>query len=350
MATIDTLSKDFLTGFYNREGIYPVIQKLQKDYEQYHTPFSVLLIDIDHFKMFNDKYGHASGDKILKFVSNAIYLNLVAEPTYPFRLGGDEFLVLFPAKSSEEVERLADRMRKDIGRMSYEIDGRSVTVSFSAGISSYPANGHTEGDLLEKADKAMYYCKKHGRGRVARYDNMSAEKIKLVGKSVRILCYLSLLAVLVALGVRARLSLDTKFLSAVSEIKLLAAHLRDEMAHTVDHLKFKARSLAEPSPEEPQVSPKQSVIEKPDELLDTRVVPQVPQMPQASQAHQEVSLDTIYLKSGGVIRGAIVEEDKTQLKLEPHISVGHGTIVLKKANISKIVRGEGLEKSQMSGD
>jgi len=325
MTSLDTLTKDFLTGFYNREGIYPVIQELQKDHERYHTPFSVLLIDIDHFKMFNDKYGHASGDKILKFVSNAISLSLVAEPTYPFRLGGDEFLVLFPAKSSEEVERLADRMRKEIGRLPYEIDGRSVTVSFSAGISSYPANGNTEGDLLEKADKAMYYCKRHGRGRVVQYDNMSAEKLKRMGKSVRILGGLLLLAVLVTFGVRASASLHTKVLSAASEIKLLGASLRDEMTHTIDDLRLKTRSLAGPFPkekEEPQVSPEQPAIEKPE-----------------PQAPQEVSLDTVYLKTGGVIRGAIVEEDDIQLKLEPKLSAGHGTIVLKKENISRIVRG-----------
>ena len=326
MAAIEGLSKDFLTGFYNREGIYPVIQELQKDYEQYHTPFSVLLIDIDHFKVFNDKYGHASGDKILKFVSNAIHLNLVAEPTYPFRLGGDEFLVLFPAKSSEEVERLADRMRKEIGRMPYEIDGRPVTVSFSAGIASYPVNGHTEGDLLEKADKAMYYCKKRGRGRVVQYDNIGSEKMKLVRKSARILFNFLLFAALVILGVQASSILHTKVSSTVKEIKLLGTSLRDEMTHTVDDLKLKTRSLAESSPKAPQVLPEQSVIKNP--------VPQTP---------QDVSLDTIYLKSGGVIRGAIVKEDKTQLKLKLNLSVGQGTIALKKENISKIVRGGGTD-------
>ena len=322
MASLEALSKDFLTGFYNREGIYPVMQQLQRDYEQYHTPFSLLLIDIDHFKVFNDKYGHATGDKILKFVSNAIQLNLVAEPTYPFRLGGDEFLVIFPAKSSEEVERLADRVRKEIARIPCEVDGRSVTVSFSAGIATYPVNGHTEGDLLEKADKAMYYCKKHGRGRVVQYNNIGAEKMKLVRKTARILCYSLLLAAIVILGVQASSILYTKVSGAAKEIKLLGANLRNEMTHTVDGLKLKARSLAEPTPQEPQVLPEQAVIEKP--------VPQVP---------REISLDTIYLKSGGVIRGAIVEEDDTQLKLAPKLSAGRGTIVLKKENILKIVRG-----------
>src|SRR3989338_8934447 len=97
------LGKDFLTGCYTREGLYPQVQKLQEDYQRYQTPFSVLIIDIDRFKSFNDKYGHETGDKILKYFSNAIRLDLVAERTHLFRLGGDEFVILFPAKEPDVV-------------------------------------------------------------------------------------------------------------------------------------------------------------------------------------------------------------------------------------------------------
>src|SRR3989338_1580528 len=105
-------------------------------------PFSVLILDVDHFKSFNDKYGHLYGDEVLKYFSSSLRLDLEDEENVPFRFGGDEFIMVFPNKTPNDAYHLAIRLRKNIRTRSCLIKGKQVSVTFSGGVASYPADAN----------------------------------------------------------------------------------------------------------------------------------------------------------------------------------------------------------------
>ena len=317
------LIKDFLTGYYTREGLYPQVQKLQSDTQRTQTPFSILIVDIDHFKVYNDKYGHATGDEILKYFSNSIRLNLVAERTHFFRLGGDEFVVLFPVKESDEVKRLANRINENLRHLPYQLGDRQIRLSFSAGIASYPAHGSTAEELLHHADQAMYFSKRSGRGRVTSYGNFFVVKLERAVRLFFVLALAFLVGLGMEFGIQSRPTLENKILDLISKAEPFVAYLKREASHAIHSF----RSLYETAPpvvRPPEISPPPPPIEKPN--APTVSVPPT------------TTWDFITLKSGRVIQGTIVEEDQNRLTLQLNISAKRGVIVLEKANVSKIVR------------
>ena len=169
--------RDFLTNCYMREGLFPFLKKMEERFVAERKPFSLLVMDVDHFKMFNDKYGHLSGDEVLKYFSSSLRLDLEDEENVPFRFGGDEFIVVFPGKTAAESYKLASRLQKNIKSRSCLIKGRQLKITFSGGLASYPHDAKTPEDLLDKADKALYYSKNHGRGRTTKYGEMQAMQL-----------------------------------------------------------------------------------------------------------------------------------------------------------------------------
>src|SRR3989338_2726809 len=108
------LRKDTLTNCYATEGFNPFLVQMEAEYVATRVPFSILIMDVDHFKAFNDKHGHLNGDEVLKYFSSALRLDLEDEVNVPFRYGGDEFVVVFPNKSANEAFSLAQRLRKNM--------------------------------------------------------------------------------------------------------------------------------------------------------------------------------------------------------------------------------------------
>jgi len=159
-------SRDFLTNCYGREGLIPLLQKMVADFPRTKKPFTVLILDVDHFKSFNDKYGHMNGDEVLKYFSSSMRLDLEDEENRPFRFGGDEFIMVFPSKTAGEAYHLAARLRRNIKTRSCLIKGKQIAISFSGGIASFPHDAKDVDELLEKADKALYRAKREGRNRV----------------------------------------------------------------------------------------------------------------------------------------------------------------------------------------
>ena len=317
-------NKDFLTGYYTREGLYPRMQKLQLDYQSYQTPFSILIMDLDHFKPYNDKYGHATGDEILKYFSNFIRTDLVAEQTYLFRLGGDEFVALFPAKKPDEVRRLTNRMIKNLRRAPCSVGNRQVKLSFSAGISSYPAHVDTSPELLHRADQAMYFSKRTGRGRVTQYDNFLMMRLEQVMRFLSVLVLAVFVGFGIEFGIQSYPALENKiFLGIAGKADPLVAYLKEKASHAMKSVgssfktEFLARRLEIPTPPF-------SSIQKPDgEPLNT------PPM---------IERDLIYLKSGKVIQGIILKEDESRLTLQLNISAKKAVLMLEKSDVLKIVR------------
>jgi len=164
---------DSLTRLFNRRQLYPIMQKELDRAIRKKVPFSVLLVDIDHFKKFNDTYGHAGGDKLLAGFADKIRLAL-RQMDSAFRFGGEEFVILLTETTEKEAMIPAERFRKLIAdsRFSMPPEGRPVPVTISVGLAGY-RSGDTLDDVIRHADLAMYAAKSGGRNRVIDYDSLA---------------------------------------------------------------------------------------------------------------------------------------------------------------------------------
>ncbi len=149
---------DGLTGLYNRDYLESYFESHKKDI----NTLSMILIDIDHFKLVNDEHGHLVGDKALQRISSYISSNLRKNDILA-RWGGEEFTVLCPETSKEEAVQLSEKLRALIENQSQEYIGK-LTCSF--GVSEY-SSGESFKDFFERTDKAMYISKNEGRNRVS---------------------------------------------------------------------------------------------------------------------------------------------------------------------------------------
>ena len=169
---------DSLTRLFNRRQLYPFMQKELDRSVRKKIPFSVLLIDIDHFKQFNDTYGHAGGDLLLSgFADKA--RRAFRQMDSVFRFGGEEFVVLLPETTARQAMVPAERFREFIAdsRFLMPPDERTVSITVSVGIAGY-RDGDTVDDVIRHADLAMYAAKKGGRNRVVDYDGLVEPECK----------------------------------------------------------------------------------------------------------------------------------------------------------------------------
>jgi diguanylate cyclase (GGDEF)-like protein/PAS domain S-box-containing protein len=164
---------DSLTRLYNRRQIYPIMEKELGRAVRKKIPFSVLMIDIDHFKKFNDTHGHAGGDLLLAGFADKMRLAL-RQMDSAFRFGGEEFVVLLPETTGQEAIVPAERFRRLIADSRFPMppEGRPVSVTISIGIAGY-CDGDTLDDVIRHADLAMYAAKNGGRNRVVDYDHLA---------------------------------------------------------------------------------------------------------------------------------------------------------------------------------
>ncbi|WP_285163383.1 sensor domain-containing diguanylate cyclase [Shewanella goraebulensis] len=162
-------STDCLTNLANRRVFDTNLKKHWYSSLSQGSPISVLIIDIDHFKSFNDNYGHVMGDRCLQKIAEAIKSALPNEECTAARYGGEEFALVLPNITAEEVEKAAQLIQKNINALSYVDLGLdvSVTVSVSQGHAS-EVNGQfrTANALLCAADTALYRAKADGRNRI----------------------------------------------------------------------------------------------------------------------------------------------------------------------------------------
>ncbi len=152
---------DELTGLFNRRHFEERIKEEVARHSRHDGVFSVLMVDLDSFKAYNDMYGHPSGDKLLKFVASLIGF-AVRDSDQAFRYGGDEFAIVLPRTSPEDAYVVAERVRMRVAR---EMEARRSGVTASIGLASYPADGVMSGELVATADTALYYAKNTGGNR-----------------------------------------------------------------------------------------------------------------------------------------------------------------------------------------
>ncbi len=155
---------DTLTNVYNRRGIYKYIKKTMLQAKETHSKFSLLLLDIDHFKKINDTYGHLAGDQVLKDTA-LIIKNTIRKSDIIARWGGEEFLILLPNTTKEESFDIAEKIRKNIKSKQYNFFKDKVSVTVSIGISEDNRSCKID-NIVGEADKNMYIAKESGRDRV----------------------------------------------------------------------------------------------------------------------------------------------------------------------------------------
>jgi len=152
---------DPLTGLYNRTRLYELLEQARANSERYATPFSLIMFDIDHFKLVNDRFGHQAGDEVLRELARRVN-SAMRETDLQARWGGEEFLVLATHTELPGAAELAERIRASVAQSPFEGLG---PVTISLGVATYQA-GETLEQLERRVDEAMYRAKRGGRNRV----------------------------------------------------------------------------------------------------------------------------------------------------------------------------------------
>jgi diguanylate cyclase (GGDEF)-like protein len=158
--------RDPLTGLFNRRYLEETLEIEFARASRAKTSLSIMMIDVDHFKQFNDNFGHDAGDAVLKAVAQVLN-NGMRRGDRTCRYGGEEFTIFAPGAALHDGERRADVLRQAVAAMSLAHNGRplgSITCSF--GVAAFPLHGATPAEVLQAADEALYRAKKAGRNRV----------------------------------------------------------------------------------------------------------------------------------------------------------------------------------------
>ncbi len=158
--------RDPLTGMFNRRYLEESLERELRSAERHKRAVTLIMLDIDHFKKFNDDYGHAAGDAVLRVVG-AKLRQLVRREDIPCRYGGEEFVLILPeAKLSDGLVRAED-IRDAIGSLSVDHEGQALrALTVSIGVAATPEHGFDMNVLMRAADKALYKAKHEGRNRV----------------------------------------------------------------------------------------------------------------------------------------------------------------------------------------
>ena len=157
---------DGLTKLYNSRSFYSQLELEVDRYNRYKHPLSLLLLDIDNFKEFNDNFGHLEGDKVLVRFSQIIKSCLRTNDS-AYRYGGEEFTVILPETNGDEAKTVAQRIRSSLETEKFKpIPDRNAKITISIGVTQYFPKEELSA-FIRRADKAMYLSKKNGRNRVS---------------------------------------------------------------------------------------------------------------------------------------------------------------------------------------
>ena len=156
--------QDSLTGLYKHTMIKEQLAEELSRSKRENTPLSFAMIDIDKFKDVNDTYGHLMGDRVIKSLARLLKQRL-RKSDHVGRYGGEEFAVVLPNCGPAAAAKMLDRIRQDFSELHYQFEDQEFSVTFSAGISSYPTHGTAE-EINQSADEALYEAKQQGRNRI----------------------------------------------------------------------------------------------------------------------------------------------------------------------------------------
>jgi diguanylate cyclase (GGDEF)-like protein len=156
---------DSLTGLYNRKHLMDTLDREVARSERHKHPFALLIIDIDHFKEYNDTYGHLAGDEVLRRLAS-VFKESIRSCDYAARYGGEEFIFLLPETGAEDGAQAAERIRSRVAEEEFGSSDKPTVVTVSVGIAAYPNHGDNPKTIVGLADDALYKAKERGRNRV----------------------------------------------------------------------------------------------------------------------------------------------------------------------------------------
>ncbi len=158
------LMYDRLTGARSRLAYDEMMEQELSRWERYRDGFSLAVLDIDHFKRINDRFGHAVGDKALQIVAKMM-LKTIRKTDFLFRTGGEEFVLLLPRTPLDRATPVVEKIRASVGDANFRYKDERVVISLSAGVTEVQP-GDDAGSLFERADRALYEAKRQGRDRL----------------------------------------------------------------------------------------------------------------------------------------------------------------------------------------
>jgi diguanylate cyclase (GGDEF)-like protein len=164
---------DRLTGLYNYGTFADYLHNEVTKIDRYGGELTLIMLDLDHFKRFNDRHGHEAGNDVLRRVG-ATLRSTVRDADMAARYGGEEFAVLIRGDETHGYE-LAERLRRTIETTAIEVRSGEVFCTVSAGVASYPVSANDETELVERADDALYESKRRGRSRVTIYTGVAEQ-------------------------------------------------------------------------------------------------------------------------------------------------------------------------------
>ncbi|HJT23594.1 MAG TPA: GGDEF domain-containing protein, partial [bacterium] len=168
--------RDTLTGLFNRRFLEETLEKEVAIADRKKGKLAVLMIDIDHFKEFNDKFGHEAGDRVLSEIGSLVNRS-VRKGDVACRYGGEELVLLLPDTGLAESRKTAEKLRESVKQLTVTYRNASLgKITVSVGASVYPEDGRTSTDLLRQADIALYNAKSLGRDRVVLWQEISLEQ------------------------------------------------------------------------------------------------------------------------------------------------------------------------------
>lgn len=167
-AVYSMMTRDGLTGTLNKRSFLDIIEREFRRAAHRHTPLSLILFDIDHFKSVNDTHGHLAGDEVLQEISRRIG-HVVAEHDVFARYGGEEFAILLSDVTCEEAAHVAERCRQVVENEAFETSVQPLPITISLGVADMTnlIDAEQASDLVQAADDKLYEAKRGGRNRVS---------------------------------------------------------------------------------------------------------------------------------------------------------------------------------------
>jgi len=154
---------DGLTGLWNHRKTHELLAREMRRASRYHRALSVLMLDVDGFKTFNDTYGHPQGDQLLRCIASILQAN-VRSVDHVGRYGGEEFMVILPETYKDNACRLAERIRSAVEEQAFVVvAGQVIRRTISVGVASYPEDALNPSELVQRADEALYRAKRAGK-------------------------------------------------------------------------------------------------------------------------------------------------------------------------------------------
>jgi len=161
--------RDAMTGLHNRRFLEEYVETIVATSQRRKAQISILMLDLDYFKMVNDQHGHDAGDAVLKALAKVLAQS-VRSSDLVIRYGGEEFLIILQDTAEESADAVAEKIRMSVEALKVQVGGTTLQKTISIGISDFPKDSETFWQAVKYADVALYRAKEEGRNRVIRFD------------------------------------------------------------------------------------------------------------------------------------------------------------------------------------